>query len=277
MRIPPRSGWTSCVPRFAAGLLCLCAFAAGGPAPAAADREVDVELVLAVDVSGSMDMDEHTLQRQGYAAAFQHPGLIQVIQSGIKGRIAVTFVEWAGDGAHAVIVPWTEVHDAASARAVADTLLSLPRAWLRGTSISSALVYSATLFGGNGFTSKRRVIDVSGDGANNDGVPVEQARDFVVAQGIVINGLPVMLKRSMEPVPLDVYYKDCVVGGPGAFVIAVHDAEQWAGAIRRKLVQEIASTPPPVPSLFIPAAGGYAAPKVDCFIGEKRRRMWDSE
>jgi hypothetical protein len=232
-------------------------------------------LVLAVDVSGSMDYDEHELQRQGYAAAFRHPGLIQVIQSGILGRIAVTFYEWAGDGSQAVIVPWTEIHDVASAQAFAEVLLSTPRAWMRGTSISSSLMYGVTLFAGNGFAGKRQVIDISGDGANNRGIPVETARDFVVAQGVTINGLPVMLKQSYDPFPLDAYYKDCVVGGPGAFVIAVQDPAQWAGAIRRKLVLEIAAAPP----RFINVASTSGFQKVDCLIGEKRRRlqMWESE
>lgn len=256
-------------------LLIMCAFCLGISAAGAADREVDVELVLAVDVSGSMDNDEHELQRQGYAAAFRHPGLIQVIQSGVLGRIAVTYYEWAGDGAQAVIVPWTEVHDTTSAHAFAEALSSKPRAWMRGTSISSGLMYGVTLFGANGFAAKRRVIDISGDGANSQGIPVEKARDFVVSQGVTINGLPVMLKQSWDPVPLDAYYKDCVVGGPGAFVIAVQDPAQWAGAIRRKLVLEIAAAPP----RFITVSGSGGFQKVDCLIGEKRRRlqMWESE
>ncbi len=238
-----------------------------------ADREVDVELVLAVDVSGSMDMDEHQLQRQGYAAAFRHPGLIQVIQSGFHGRIAVTFYEWAGAEQQVITIPWTEIHDAASAEAFAQQLLDEPRAWIRGTSISGALMYGVTLFGGNGFTSNRQVIDVSGDGANNRGIPVEQARDFVVSQGVTINGLPVMLKYNYDPYALDAYYKDCVIGGQGAFMISVQDPEQWAGAIRRKLVKEIAAVDP----LFMPAASSFDYQKSDCFIGEKLRQRWLQE
>jgi len=249
-----------------AGLL-----AAWAPVADAADRTVDLELVLAVDVSGSMDEDEHQLQRQGYVQAFRHPGVIQVITSGFHGRIAVTYFEWAGPGGQDITVPWTEIHDAASANAFADVLARKPRAYIRGTSISDGLLFGAGLFAGNGFKAPRRVIDVSGDGANNMGLPVEEARDRVVAQGITINGLPLMLKHyAIGTAGLDQYFKDCVIGGTGAFVVPVKEEIGMAKAIRRKLILEIAGVRQ-IPRL-IPAAGPA---KADCMIGEKWRQSWD--
>lgn len=244
---------------------------AWAPVADAADRPVDLELVLAVDVSGSMDEDEHHLQRQGYVQAFRHPGVIQVITSGFLGRIAVTYFEWAGPGGQSITAPWTEIHDAQSANAFADVLASRPRAFIRGTSISGGLLFGAGLFDGNGFRAPRRVIDVSGDGANNMGLPVEEARDRVVAQGITINGLPLMLKfYATGAADLDQYFKDCVIGGTGAFVVPVKETIGMARAIRRKLILEIAGlTRGP---RLVPAAGPA---KADCMIGEKWRQNWD--
>ena len=238
----------------------------------AADRRVDLELVLAVDVSGSMDADEHHLQRQGYVAAFRHPGLVNVITSGPLGRIAVIYYEWAGPDSQVVTVPWTEIHDRASASAFADQLARRPVAYIRGTSISGGLLYGARLFPGNGYQGLRRVIDVSGDGANNLGSPVEEARDYVVGLGITINGLPLMLKEDYGGQPtLDRYYKDCVIGGSGAFVIPVKEEIEMARAIRRKLIREIAGRP----NLLIRASSHVRRHDTDCFVGEKRRMMWD--
>ncbi|MEK9724411.1 MAG: DUF1194 domain-containing protein [Rhodospirillaceae bacterium] len=238
----------------------------------AADVAVDLELVLAVDVSGSMDDDEHALQRSGYVQAFRHPAVINTIQSGYLGRIAVTYYEWAGPDSQVITVPWSLIDGPAAAEVFADVLAKQPRAYIRGTSISGGLLYGATLFDANGFAGPRRVIDISGDGANNMGVPVEAARDSVVAMGITVNGLPFMLKRYWDDdAPLDVYYKDCVIGGRGAFVVPVDAPIHMARAIRRKLILEIAE-----PSqLMILAAMKAQLKKADCFIGEKRRLMWD--
>ena len=246
-------------------------------AAAGAETAVDLELVLAVDVSGSMDEDEHTLQRRGYVAAFHHPQVINAITSGFLGRIAVTYVEWAGPTSQVVTVPWRIIDGEARARAFADDLAAAPIAFIRGTSISGGLAFSASLFNRNGIEGTRRVLNVSGDGANNQGIPVEMARDNVLAQQIVINGLPLLLKPRLSywiaGVGLDDYYWDCVIGGPGAFVAPVIEENQLARAIRRKLVLEIAG----VRARLFHAKAPALRAKVDCLIGEKIRRSRDFE
>jgi hypothetical protein len=256
----------------AAGLACLTILAA----PAAAQEiDVDLELVLAVDVSRSMDQEEQALQKQGYLAALQHPEVIAAIRSGFLGRIAVTYVEWAGPGRQRIIAPWTVIDGAEAAKALAGGIAAQPVSFLRGTSISSALTYTSGLFEGNGFRSTRQVIDVSGDGPNNMGIPVLDARAAVLEQGITINGLPIMLKADYYggySIPdLDIYYEDCVIGGPGAFLITVAKMERFAEAVRRKLVLEIAGASPAiVPAVF----GVQRESRMDCLIGEKLRRRW---
>jgi hypothetical protein len=253
----------------AAALIGLWPAAASG-----AELPVDTELVLAVDVSQSMDPGEHRLQRQGYVEALLHPEVLQAIRSGIYGRVALTYVEWGGPGAQSVIVPWTLLEDAASAESVARALAGAPLRTIRGTSISGALTYTSGLFDGNGFEGFRRVIDVSGDGPNSAGPPVVPARDQALARDITINGLPIMLREpSFTPwsIPdLDLYYSDCVTGGPGSFVIPVDDPSQFVVAIRQKLVLDIAGAPP----RLLPAAQAQRAPRIDCLIGEKLRRQW---
>ena len=243
---------------------------------------VDIELVLAVDVSWSMDIDEQILQRRGYVEALRHPEVIAAIENGDWGSIALTYVEWAGVGLERILVPWTIVDDAASADAFARALERAPIGRMRRTSISSILTRSAALFD-NEVEGLRRVIDVSGDGPNNMGLLVTAARDAVLAQGIVINGLPIMIKRGnpggfFHLEDLDIYYEDCVIGGFGAFMITVNDPERFKEAIRRKLILEIASPLPqraPGPRL-IPAStrAPEAEPRVDCQIGEKQWREW---
>ncbi len=240
------------------------------PAHAAGPVAVDLELVLAVDVSRSMDADELALQRQGYAGAFRHPEVIQAIASGALGRIAVTYVEWAGPSFQVVTVPWTLIAGRADAEAFAARVAAAPLQRQSGTSISGSLVFAAQQFDLSGFTGERRTIDVSGDGPNNMGLPVEMMRDRVVGEGITINGLPIMLKASYAFGPfnianLDVYYEDCVIGGPGAFMITVDDPARFEIAIRRKLLLEIAGLPPRI----MPAAAPLKAPRIDCLIGEK--------
>ena len=243
-------------------------------APLGAEVPVDTELVLAVDMSQSMDHGEHRLQREGYVAALSHPDVLRAIRSGMYGRIALTYVEWGGPGAQSVVVPWTLVEDAASAESIARALVSAPLRTIRGTSISGALTYAAGLFEGNGFEGFRRVIDVSGDGPNSSGPPVVPARDQALAGDVIINGLPIMLRApSFTPwsIPdLDLYYTDCVIGGPGSFVIPVEDPSQFVVAIRQKLVLDIAGAPPRV----LPAAETAREPRIDCLIGEKLRRQW---
>lgn len=212
-------------------------------------QDVDLELVLAVDVSGSMDDEEHRIQRQGYAAALRHPDVHRAIQSGARRRIAVIYFEWAGNHQQHVTVDWTLIHDGQSATAVAEKLLVMPRAPIRGTSISSGLAFAGTLFG-KAYRGDRRVIDISGDGPNNRGPAVEPVRAALLGQGIVINGLPLTISPTYGYYGTDggltAYYRDCVIGGPGSFVIPVTDINQFAEAVRRKLILEIAGLNVPV-------------------------------
>jgi Protein of unknown function (DUF1194) len=250
--------------------LALAALPACGDARA--QTPVDVELVLAVDVSQSMDYGEHELQRQGYVAALSHPQVLSAIQSGMYGRVAIAYVEWGAT--QTVMTPWTLIEDAASARRLAATLAAAPIRTIHGTSISGALDYAASLFEGNDYEGFRQVIDVSGDGPNSSGAPVLPTRDAVLAKGFIVNGLPIMLRApsyTFYSIPdLDIYYADCVIGGPGSFVLPVDDPNQLAEAIRQKLVLEIAGTPPRLTTV----AETRPAPRIDCLIGEKLRRGW---
>jgi hypothetical protein len=250
--------------------------AATGLGLAQDENYVDLELVLAVDISRSMDFDEQEVQRQGYVDAFRHRDVIDAITTGAAGRIAVTYLEWAGIGLPQVMVPWTVVDGAETAAAFADAMAAVPLTRLRGTSISSGLQFASAQFDRNDYVGERQVIDISGDGPNNMGVPVVPVRDAIVDRGITINGLPVMIRPSPAfgtyNIPnLDVYYEDCVIGGPGSFVVTVEEPSQFAVAIRRKLVLEIASRDLPV----VPVAM-RGEPRIDCLIGEKLRRMWFS-
>ena len=236
--------------------------------------QVDLELILAVDVSGSMDGEEQRFQRAGYLAAIAHPDVIRAIQSGPNRRIALTYVEWAGNQRQAITVPWRIVSDKASAEAFVAKLAATPVAFLRGTSISSILEFGARYFERSGVRSLKRVIDISGDGPNNIGPPVVPVRDEVLARGIIINGLPVMLAPTLSSrmgVGLDIYYRDCVIGGPGSFVLPLLKSQDWAVAIRRKLILEIAGWPGRV----LRAQLKPPAPPTDCMIGEKLRRDWE--
>jgi hypothetical protein len=240
----------------------------------AQEIDVDLELVLAVDVSRSMDPSEQALQKDGYLAALKHPEVIAAVRSGFLGRIAVTYAEWAGPGSHRIIAPWTLIDGLETATAFADVIAVEPVTYLHGTSISGALLFASGLFEGNGFRGARQVIDVSGDGPNNMGYPVLQVRESVVNRGITINGLPIMLHADYlggYSIPnLDVYYEDCVIGGPGAFLVTIESIDRMAEAIRRKLVLEIAGGEPKI----LPAQETRASPRIDCLIGEKLRRRW---
>ena len=259
---------------FTAALFLLPALA---PLAHAQDQPVDLELVLAVDVSGSMDPEEKLLQRSGYIDAFNHPEVVGAITSGDHRSIAVTYVEWAGPAAQSVIIPWRVIDGPEAAAALAADLAAAPTTRIRGTSISGALLFTSRLFEGNGFAAPRQVIDISGDGPNNMGVPVLPVRDAVVERGIVINGLPITLKAGgfggLQPGELDIYYEDCVIGGPGAFIVSVQDPAHLGQAIRRKLVLEIAGPRPRA----VPAASSAQAPRIDCMIGEKTRPVWLDE
>jgi hypothetical protein len=199
---------------------------------------VDLLLVLAVDASGSVSMERFALQRDGYVAAFRHPRLIQAIARTPGGAIAATMTQWTGPTMQLQVVDWTRLSDAASCGAFADAIARAPRQLFGGgTSISGAILHAAGLIGMAPFAAPRRVIDVSGDGANNRGRPAEEARDGAVAAGMTVNGLPIL---ALEP-NLDAYYRDHVIGGPGAFLVVARDFDDFERAVLRKLVQEIAS------------------------------------
>lgn len=248
---------------------------------ARADETVDVELILAVDVSLSMSPDELVIQRDGYAAALTHPVVIEAIRDGVHGRIAVTYVEWAGENVQHVVVPWRAIGSEADAKAFVSAMTIAPRRSARRTSISAAIAHASSLFDGSGFRGMKRVIDISGDGPNNQGEPVVLARDAATKAGITINGLPLMTNgRSWSGFDinnLDSYYADCVIGGPGAFMIPVNDWSQFPEAVRRKLVMELAGrdigSRHAAEALRPPVIRASAQPPTDCLIGEK---MWNN-
>ena len=248
------------------------AVAHDGHAPLATPVEVDLALVLAVDVSNSVDGEENALQRAGYVAALSHPDIWSAIQSGPLRRIALAYVEWSGPAHQRTVVPWRLIDSAEAARRFAGDLAVRPYLYTRGTgtSISAALAYASAQFADSPFVAFRRVIDISGDGPNNRGIPVVTVRDAIIAGGVTVNGLPLMLRPSRTLDAVDAYYRDCVIGGPGAFVLPVSEGDDLALAIRRKLVLEIAVRPslsePADPLLLTDAA------PVDCLIGERLRR-----
>jgi hypothetical protein len=217
-------------------LAVLFAFASG--LGARGQTAVDLQLVLAVDTSGSVNQTRFELQRRGYSSAFRHPRVLGAIRSGSTGAIAVTMVQWTGPLLQVHALPWTLLKDRNTAHAFADAIDETPRQLFSGgTSISGAIDYSIRLFPGSGFQGLKRVIDISGDGANNRGRSVIDARDEAVAAGVVINGLPIL---ALEPY-LDRYYYDHVIGGPGSFMIPAETYEAFADAVLRKLILEIAS------------------------------------
>lgn len=220
------------------------AAALAGPRAARAAEPVDVLLVLAVDVSRSVDEDEARLQRQGYRDALTDRVVLEAIRGGILGSIALAYVEWAGLEYQRLVLPWTRIAGRADAERWSEALAQAPRASLSWTSISGGIEFSRRTLAEAPFEATRRVIDVSGDGVNNSGSPVEEARDRAVAEGIVINGLPIVNDRPtfgrLPPVPLDEYFRDTVVGGPGAFVIVAENFESFGAAVKRKLIREIA-------------------------------------
>lgn len=248
------------------------------------DDIVDVQLVIAADVSLSMSYDELRIQREGYIAALTHDSVIQAIEDGAYGRIALAMFEWAGEQSQYVVVPWTIIASRADAEAVAARMAEIQTNSARRTSISGALDFAGDLFAESDHRALRRIVDVSGDGPNNQGGPVVEARDRLTAQGIVINGLPLMTDggmSSMFDVPdLDDYYANCVIGGPGAFVLPVNDWDQFPEAVRRKLVLELAG---PWSPTWIDYAGRAPVIAVadtdayDCLVGEKRwmNRSWN--
>ena len=222
-----------------------------GPARAAAAEAVDVALVLAADVSRSIDAGEFDLQRRGYAAGIASPKVLTAIQAGEHGAIAVCFVEWSGPDEQMTVVKWTVIKDGESAAEFASILTNAPRSFTGRTSISAGIDYAVKELAQSGVTAERRIIDVSGDGTNNAGRPVTDARDQAVAAGVAINGLAIINERpagyffahTQPPGGLPAYYKENVVGGTGAFLQVVQDFTTFGDAITNKLLTEIAAAP----------------------------------
>ena len=218
---------------------------------ARADEPVDLLLVLAADVSRSVDHAKFQLQREGYAAAISDKRVLDAISSGRNRRIAICFVEWSGASAQQLVIDWTMIGDEASARKFGDQLLELRRSFAERTSISGGIDFSMTQFERSPFKSARRTIDISGDGTNNSGRDVAVARDDAVAKGVTINGLVILSDRPMAwnpehtnpPGGLVNYFRDNVIGGPGAFVLAAENFKSFGQAIIKKLIAEIAEAP----------------------------------
>lgn len=272
-----------------AGPLLAAAIALAASTPARAEQ-VDLQLVLAIDVSGSVDPEEARLQRQGYIDAFADPRIIRAIRSGPKGRIAVSYFEWSDSVYQRLVVDWTIVSDEASAAAFAARLDNASISIATRTSISGAVTYAMALLARSPHDSDRRVVDVSGDGPNNDGPFVDEARDLAVSGKITINGLPIINDRpnrmGFPTMPdLDLYYQDCVIGGRGAFLVVAKDFNSFAAAIKQKLFLEIAGLAPHDFARRAPALG-FGLPVVwapppagpvrkarfdgDCQIGERQ-------
>ena len=228
-------------------LLLILAGVAAVPAAAAAAEQVDLLLVLAADVSRSVDNAKFQLQREGYAAAISDPRVLDAIRSGRNGRVGLTFVEWSGAGSQRVLIDWTTIGDAETARGFGDRLLEAPRSFADRTSISGAIEFAMGQLARAPYESARRTIDVSGDGTNNAGRDVTLARDEAVAQGVTINGLVILSETPLAwnpdhtnpPGGLQNYYRNNVIGGPGAFVLVAENFNSFGQAIVKKMIAEV--------------------------------------
>ncbi|HYI06531.1 MAG TPA: DUF1194 domain-containing protein [Reyranella sp.] len=234
--------------------------------------DVDAEIVLAVDASRSMDLDEFAVQRDGYLQALRHPDFARAVAAGRLGRVAIAYFEWSGQVQDSGLIPWRLIDGPGAAAALADEIAAMPVERSRGTSIARAIAFATVLIEDDLVVGARRIIDVSGDGANNTGPPVTEARDAAVARDITINGLPVMAFPGGALADLDTYYQDCVIGGLGAFVMVARTGEELAATIRRKLIVEVSGLAPPMSAIPV----DFHQP-TDCLIGEKRyrQRYWD--
>ena len=251
--------------------------AAGAAAPSPGSQladtkdhvSVDIELVIAVDVSYSMDLDELAVQREGYAQAIVSKEFLQALKTGPNRKLAVTYFEWSASSDQKIIIPWRLIDGPEAADAVAAEIMNTPVRRGSRTSISGAINFAMPLFEENPYQGLRRVIDISGDGPNNNGAPVTGARAAALEKGITINGLPIMEKEpsyaTMDIDDLDLYYEDCVIGGPGSFVVAIKDRDKFKEAIRTKLILEVAGRT--AEHRAVPVA--EKEPRVPCLIGEK--------
>lgn len=233
---------------------------------------VDIEIVIAVDVSHSMEPDDLAAQREGFAGAIVSQDLLRALRAGPIGKIALTYFEWSSTNDQKIVVPWRQIDGPEAAKAVAAEIMKAPIRRGSRTSISSAIEFAMPLFEQSPYRGSRRVIVISGDGPNNVGDPVATARDTALQQGIVITGLPIMINATPNGTTdidhidhIDWYYEDCVIGGPGSFVVPITDRENFKVAIRTKLALEVAGRTPErstVPSVD-------KEPRVLCTIGEK--------
>jgi len=222
---------------------------------ARAAEQVDLLLVLASDVSRSVDTGKFQLQREGYAAALSNPRVIEAVKSGPHGRIAICFVEWSGATSLKLVIDWTVVGDAASARKIGDQMLELPRSFADRTSISAGLEFSMTQLERAPYQAIRRTIDVAGDGTNNSGRDINSVRDEILAKGVTINGLVILSETPLPWNPehtnpaggLDNYYRNNVTGGPGSFVMVAENHNSFGQAIVKKMIAEIAWVEPEKP------------------------------
>ena len=216
-------------------------------------QDVDLLLVLASDVSRSVDTRKFQLQREGYAAALSNRRVVEAIQSGPHGKIAICFVEWSGATSVKLVIDWTIVGDAASARKIGDQMIELPRSFADRTSISAGLEFAFAQLERSPFKAARRTIDVSGDGTNNSGRDIASVRDEVTAKGVTVNGLVILSdsplpwnpEHTNPPGGLGEYYRRNVIGGPGAFVMVAENHDSFGQAIVKKMIAEIAFNPPP--------------------------------
>ncbi len=226
-------------------------------AAAAQAQTVDAAIALAADVSRSIDDDEFQLQRRGYAAAITSPQFMHAVQSGANGAVALCFLEWAGPGQQAVVAKWMVVRDGEGAAEFAKILRAAPRSFAGRTAIGDGIDFAAAQLAADGVTAARRIIDVSGDGTDNSGRSVTDARDDAVAKGITINGLAIINEKTggmqgtflyshtHPPGGLPRYYHDNVIGGPGSFVLQIVNFDTFSEAMTNKLIAEISRTAPP--------------------------------
>ena len=219
------------------------------PAAAQDKKEVDLALAMAIDISGSIDPDEAHLQREGYVRAFRDPVIVKAILGGANGRIAVTYFEWSDSWMQKLLIDWTLLDSEATIAAFATRLEQAPISIARRTSISGAIRYAIPLFGRSPYEADRKVLDISGDGSNNDGGLVTDMRHEALKERIVINGLPIMNDRPNpfgfpSEADLDRYYLHCVTGGPRSFVEVATNFEDFPRAVRKKLLQEVADLGP---------------------------------
>ena len=261
-----------------AGSLFAGVLLAGACGPASArggDLAVDAEIVFAVDISYSMDRFEQELQRDGYVQALTSPEFLNALKSNALGRIAIAYMQWASYTDQDIVLNWMVIDGPESAAVAAARLRDAPYRRAQRTSISGAIDAASRLFETNGFDGARHIIDISGDGPNNNGRFVTQARDEALARGITINGLPLVGIRSWigpaDIKELDIYYEDCVIGGPDAFMVTIRDTRSFVDATRSKLVREIALAPGISDKKMRIVPVDSKEPRISCTIGEA---MW---